>query len=422
MLVNTSNKNIQSTKKSRAPQSQRIDKKFGQSQSSGQAKAIAPSTQSRQVVGFSNIPEQLKRLNRWVVSRCKEPYMADAVNRHASVSDPDTWSSFATTQTAYEEGGYDGVGFVFIGDGIVGIDLDDCFVDGQPSVTAIEIINEIGCSYVEISQSGRGLHAYGFYDGPALSGKRGTYKGVKTEVYCTGRYFVVTGNVWQQGNVQTLKGFKAVYDQINRHHASALTEETKAIASVSSVTPVTSVSSVGFPPTCIPIDEGQRHDCIFELARYLKAVMPAATDDELKEVLQQWWVFAEPNIRTKDFNVSLIDFYHAWVSVKFPKGEALAKVLRDLPEDPPENPGGFLGLHGRRLYHLCILLDRHQREHFGSDVFMLACRTAGESLGMDFRTANAALNTFVNKGLIELVQKGFQGKASRFRLCKPGSH
>ena len=422
MLANKSHENVQISHNDRASQTRREKKVFRKSQYEGPPDTLKNGATSKHAVEFTSIPDQLKHQSRWVVSKNKRPFMAEAANGLADVSDPDTWSSFATTQTAYEEGGYDGIGFVFNGDGIVGIDLDDCVINGQPSESALEILREIGCSYVEISQSGRGLHAYGFYDGPTLAGKRGSYKGVKTEVYCTRRYFVVTGNVWQQGNLPMLRGLKAVYDQINRQHAPALAEETKAIASVSSVASVASVSSVRFPPTCIPTDEGQRHDCIFELARHLKAKMPGASYEELNAVLQQWWVHAEPNVRTKDFNLSMIGFHLAWDRVKFPKGELLAKVLSDLPDDPPENLGGFLGLHGRRLYHLCQLLDRHQREHFKNDVFMLGCRTAGEALSIDFRTANSALNAFVHKGLIELVEKGGHRKVSRYRLCKPAGH
>jgi len=363
-------------------------------------------------VHFENIPVTLKRANRWVLSKAKKPFMAQAINSIADVSNPNTWSSFDIAQTSYEEGGYDGVGFVFNGDGIVGIDLDDCVLDGHPSDEAIAILREIGCSYIELSQSGNGLHAYGMNGGPPFNGKRGIYKGIKTEFYSRNRFFVVTGNVLQHGDLPILNRLKSVYEQIETRSSYALTEETRAIASVSSV------SSVQIPPACIPKQAGQRHDCIFELARHWKAVLPNANDQDLKALLERWWVVAEPNVRTKDFEESWIDLQYAWHNVKFPKGLALAKVLQELPSDPPANPGDFLGLIGRRLYHLCQLLERQQLENFGNDVFMLSCRIAGYALGISYQQANTALRTFVIKGMLVVVQKGTSVKAARYRLVK----
>lgn len=110
---------------------------------------------------FELIPDELKVVPRWVTSLKKVPYCSGSVNGKASSANPHTWSSFDLTQTAFEEGERDGVGFVFNGDGIVGIDLDHCVVDGQPSDAAIAILKQAGCGYVEYSQSGTGLHAYG---------------------------------------------------------------------------------------------------------------------------------------------------------------------------------------------------------------------------------------------------------------------
>ena len=111
---------------------------------------------------FDSIPNALKAKPRWVTALKKRPYCSASINSLASTADPDTWSDFGLTHSAYEEGGKDGVGFVFNGDGIVGIDLDDCVVNGQPSDAAIAILKQAGCGYVEYSQSGTGLHAYGF--------------------------------------------------------------------------------------------------------------------------------------------------------------------------------------------------------------------------------------------------------------------
>ena len=67
------------------------------------------------------MPAELIQLSRWVCWKDKKvPYIATALNSKASVTDEGTWATFEQTKTAYEEGGYEGVGFVLNGDGIVG--------------------------------------------------------------------------------------------------------------------------------------------------------------------------------------------------------------------------------------------------------------------------------------------------------------
>ena len=374
---------------------------------------------------FSDVPEELKRLPRWVVVEGKTPYSAEAFRSKAKVNDPDTWSNFEAAQTAYEEGGWDGIGFVFNRDGVAGVDLDQCVVDGVPSVAALEILDEIGCQYVEISQSGTGLHAYGYVDCPSLKGRRGFYKGVHTELYSCGRFFIVTGNVFRSGPLPWLNGYQTVHDQIDARMiscdppSSIKTEATEAITSVSSgssASSVSSVSSVQLFRGCIPKQVGTRHDCIFRLARHLKADQPNATVLERKAVLHVWWQLAEPAVGTKDFDVSWQDFMVAWDSVKHPWGAALDKIRQSLPKTPPENPGSIYGTSGAMLYCLCVLLHKNQEEEWDSKPFFLTCRLAGELLGIDHRQANTLLTIFVRQGLLSLAFKGNARQASRYRL------
>ena len=375
---------------------------------------------SYSICNFSNIPQELRSLNRWVVQRNKRPYSPEALNSLADVTDPSTWSTFQNALTTLEEGTFDGLGIVLNADGVVGIDLDHCVENEQPSRAATEILDEIGCAYVEFSPSGTGLRAFGYYHGKPLPGIRRNLKGLNLEMYCRGRFLTVTGNVFKSGPLQVLSGFKKVYDQIAyQPKAIANTEEDKAIASVSSLSSVSSVSSVSdlqIPPVCIPSGVGQRHSCIFRFARFLKSRVPNATCTELEALLQRWWVVAEPNVRTKDFGVSLVDFHHAWNSVKFPEGQFLDKVLAQLPNDPPDNPGSFLGPIGRKLFHFCALLTSHQVENFGDDIFFLSSRSAAEAIGTSHVLANTTLRVFVQRGLLEVVQKNTTHKAARYRL------
>lgn len=149
--------------------------------------------------------ETMQSLPQWVVWRMQErnskttkvPYQ---VNGHAaSVSEPSTWTTF---DEAIKAEGFDGVGFVFTGDcGIIGIDFDHVLNDdGSLKNMQFERILKALVSedsFIEVSPSGNGLHAY--YSG-SLDFERNKQKfedGSMIEVYKTGRYFTVTGAVWE---------------------------------------------------------------------------------------------------------------------------------------------------------------------------------------------------------------------------------
>lgn len=137
------------------------------------------------------IPEELKALPRWVLWRyvfvkkkwVKIPYQPSG--KTASSTDETQWSSFDRVVSVAAE--YDGIGFVFNGDGLVGVDLDHAVDDGVWSATADEILNLVG-GYAEISPSGEGLHII-----TRAENIRGQKKD-NVEIYSTGRYFTFTGH------------------------------------------------------------------------------------------------------------------------------------------------------------------------------------------------------------------------------------
>lgn len=140
---------------------------------------------------YSNIPEELRRLNQWVCANdgSKVPMQATCPYP-ASSTNPATWSSFEDAVGAVRDGYYDYIGFVFNDNGIVGIDIDDGFTpEGHLSQIAIDIVGVCG-SYVEKSKSGRGFHIFVKGDIP-FKGKN-NLAGV--EVYKTARFFIMTGN------------------------------------------------------------------------------------------------------------------------------------------------------------------------------------------------------------------------------------
>lgn len=111
------------------------------------------------------------------------------IRRGASSARSETWSSFEAAKNAVEEGIYDNLGFVFNGDGIVGIDIDAGY-DGDGFLSEVSVDCMRACrSYTERSRSGRGIHIYlkGRLPFPGRNNRAGV------EIYRERRYFLVTG-------------------------------------------------------------------------------------------------------------------------------------------------------------------------------------------------------------------------------------
>lgn len=133
------------------------------------------------------IPSEMTRKDRWVRrNKRKMPLTIDG--RNASSTNPATWSSHTD---ASRSGVGTGLGFV-LGDGVGCIDLDHCFEAGSLASWAQEIVDRAPSTYMEVSQSGDGLHIFGLLpEGPGRSIRR---DGSNVEFYSTGRYIAVTGN------------------------------------------------------------------------------------------------------------------------------------------------------------------------------------------------------------------------------------
>ncbi len=152
---------------------------------------------------LANIPASLKTLPQWVCWRLEEvngrktkvPYAPKAGGK-ASSTDPATWSSFEDATTAFEHGGYAGVGFVFAANEIVGVDLDHCLKDGVLHPDAEHIVKTLN-SFTEVSPSGDGLHVILLGKKPTAScAKPDMPWGGECAIYEKSRFFVVTGQVY----------------------------------------------------------------------------------------------------------------------------------------------------------------------------------------------------------------------------------
>jgi putative DNA primase/helicase len=105
------------------------------------------------------------------------------------VSDPNTWTDFQTALQAYEQGRFDGIGFVLTPEaGIVCVDIDHAKNGTDWTPEAMAMVGALN-SYTEVSPSGKGLHIWCYGHLPA--GRR-RKNGV--EMYDSGRFITVTGD------------------------------------------------------------------------------------------------------------------------------------------------------------------------------------------------------------------------------------
>lgn len=206
----------------------------------------------------ANFPADLRSLRQWVFwnlehpegkkKPTKVPYSSRGSKAKTTV--PETWSSLEDALAARLHAVPGGVGFVFAGNGQVGIDLDHCRDRDAGAIApwAKAILDALS-SYSEVSPSGTGVHV--LVRG-ALSGagrKRhvraeGAHPEAAVEVYDRGRYFTVTG--------RRLPEYPAALDDrqeaVERLYASMAEKPKKASATV----PAT-------PSTALPDDEVLRH-------------------------------------------------------------------------------------------------------------------------------------------------------------------
>lgn len=151
------------------------------------------------------VPKTLQRAKRWVLWRLedgkKKPYSAN-YNGLASSTRANTWTYYSKAAAKLQYSDYNGLGFVFAeGDGLVFIDLDGCVNEaGELSGFAQEVIDLFPKTYIEYSQSEKGLHIVAKGNIPRA------YKSDVIEIYAKGRYMAFTGNAYETAEPAPAQG------------------------------------------------------------------------------------------------------------------------------------------------------------------------------------------------------------------------
>jgi putative DNA primase/helicase len=173
-------------------------------------------------VKLENIPAELKTIDRWVMWRLvqktkpngekvwtKVPFAVDG--SAGSSTNSTTWSTYDDVCDALIMGGnFDGIGFV-LGDDIQGIDLDDCRdpQTGELTELAVEVLADVD-GYAEVSPSGTGIKVFARTN---LDGSR-TKKEVGVELYCSGRYFTVTGHAIGSAHLEKINDLEWLVQKV----------------------------------------------------------------------------------------------------------------------------------------------------------------------------------------------------------------
>ncbi len=152
---------------------------------------------------------ELRQLRQWIVwklsancggARAEKLPLNPHDGLPARANDADTWGTYyEAVRYAFQnglEGNVGGIGFEFYG-GYAGIDLDDVVLAGGALKQFAEDVVRMMDSYTEYSPSGKGLHILFKLNRPLTEfGTRRRNDELGIEMYDSGRYFTVTGNVY----------------------------------------------------------------------------------------------------------------------------------------------------------------------------------------------------------------------------------
>ena len=172
---------------------------------------------ARAELNIEGIPAELKALPSWVCWRFDERKgkltkvpINPRTGGNAAANTPDTWTPFETAFKRLQgDESLAGLGFVFSGDGDMGIDIDHCIdAEGNASPAALEAVKSFA-TYTEYSISGTGLHILCRARLPEHRGR----KREPFELYSKSHFFVMSGNRWP-GTPGTIEPRQEQVDQL----------------------------------------------------------------------------------------------------------------------------------------------------------------------------------------------------------------
>ena len=181
---------------------------------------------------------------------------------------------------------------------------------------------------------------------------------------------------------------------------------------------VTSLVEMAISKT-LPTGPGQRHHCLFRLARKLRSIpgfdgKPAAS---VISYVRNWYEQALPFIRTKDWLENWGDFAEAWDRVRYLEGtDKMTELIKRAATSPPPAFAHELGITSTGALLLIRVCRELQREA-GAKPFFLSARKAAEVCDTNPMTAWRWLRGLAACGVLQAVSVGnnTSRKASEWR-------
>jgi hypothetical protein len=167
----------------------------------------------------------------------------------------------------------------------------------------------------------------------------------------------------------------------------------------------------------LPKNYGTRNRQVFEFERALKS-LPQFSDPDidpksLRDIAKQWHKWALPNIRTKEFEETWIDFLKGWDRVKYPKGkEPMATIFEQAIKLKPPETIARLYPDNKKLLTLASVCRELQRAA-DKEPFFLSVRTAAGYLGISPVQAGRYLFLLCAERVLVVVEKGGTAQSPR---------
>jgi len=261
----------------------------------------------------------------------------------------------------------------------------------------------------------KGLHIYFRYDKPFRK-----QNGDGVDLLCEGSYAVLPPSqdkTWLRpvnGEIPFLNPFDLGLEcfgikkpgQKEKLYVTEQTETTKQAEQSEAI--VISVSSEKVINETLPQSFGTRNRQIFEFARAIKSFpqFADAKPQDFRSFVVEWHKKALPNIRTKEFEETWIDFLKAWPKIKYSKGkEPIMQIFeRAIQFEPPKIADEKYPNHTKLkiLVSLCKELQRAA----GQNPFFLSVRTAGKLLNISPMQASRWFFLLESDGILRVVSKG----------------
>ena len=193
------------------------------------AQPAAPTRPTTLALNPDGVSTTLREIDQWCLFRIqlnknrdkytKPPYGALLNDTKIDITNPKNYATFAQAVDALQWGNYDGVGFAIRKENtITVVDFDHCRAPETGAIDswATQRLRLLPNSYVEISITGTGLHAFVIGSLPADAGNKtgvtleGAHPDAAIEMYDHDRYITITGHRIDDGHCEPGDGQEGI--------------------------------------------------------------------------------------------------------------------------------------------------------------------------------------------------------------------